>query len=487
MKNLRKLIVFMRPFLWLLVIAVILTGSLTIVGMAPPLLMRKLLNDVAREGKWGIFPLVMALLFAVPLLRSAINVANSLTLNRVSLGIIARARKRMFEHLMRLSMKFYNEMPVGSINQRLMGDVGNISGVATGGIITLLTDVIAVVFAVVVMLSLSWQLSLLTFALLPLYFLNTKFFSKRIQQTNVQLRSHMDHISSANQIVQVGVAIDRISEILDREPAIKEHPDATPIEELVGDISVEGLTYRYEAGSPALKSIQLDIPAGTHLAVVGPAGAGRTTLAMLLRRFYEPEEGKIEVDGKDIREYRLPDYRRAISLVLPESAIFDGTIRENLCYGNPDASEELMIEVAKAVGLDDFLSGLAKGYETRLGTGGLKLSAGARQRIGVARALISKPFILIVDEAVASLDPESAETVNEAIRQAMEGRTCIMIVHRVLMARDADQVVVIDQGEVVETGGHGELIVEPNSLYREIYGKQYGEHRLPPTREEGEK
>ena len=136
------------------------------------------------------------------------------------------------------------------------------------------------------------------------------------------------------------------------------------------------------------------------------------------------------------------------------------------------------------MGLHAFAQNLSEGYNTRLGTGGLKLSTGAQQRIGVARALISEPFILIVDEATASLDPESAEAVNAAIRNAMEGRTCIMIVHRVLMARDADQVVVMDDGKVVESGNHDELIVQPNSLYRDIYGKQYVEDILPPEKNE---
>jgi ABC-type multidrug transport system fused ATPase/permease subunit len=582
MKGLIKLLGFMKPFLRMIVVAVVLTGCLTMIGMAQPLIMRKLLNDVARQGNWGIFPLVMTLLFAVPILRAAVNAGNSLALKRVGLGMIANTRKRIFQHLMRLSMRFYNETPVGSINQRLMGDVSNISNVTTSGIITLIADVVAVVFAVVVMLGLNWKLSILTFALLPLYFLNFRIFSNRIKNTNAVIRTHMDHISSmlqerlsaheliqsygqekaeathfssrakqimdasirgsaynisfsqvsafinklgntliycagcyyfvkgtmgygdivafaaystqllgpvvrfssvANQIVQVGVSIDRVNEILEREPAIKESSDPIPIQELNGDIKVQGVTFGYQDSGPALKDVDLQIPAGTHLAVVGTAGAGRTTLAMLLRRLYEPVDGNIEVDGSDIRQYSLSDYRRSLAMVLPDSTIFDGTIRENLCYGKPGSTEEAMLRVSRSVGLHNFVEKLSNGYDTRLGTGGLKLSAGTQQRIGVARALISEPFILIIDEATASLDPESAEAVNKAIRDAMEGKTCIMIVHRVLMAREADDVAVMDEGQVVETGVHEELIAEPDSLYRDIYGKQYGEDRLPPVKE----
>ena len=578
----RQILAFLRPFKGRLILAAVLTGSLTLAGMAPPLLMRHLINDVARDGKWGIFPLVMGLLFVVPILCAAINVANGITLNRVGLGIVGQTRKRMFDHLMRLSMKFYDEMPVGGISQRLMGDVDAVSTVVTGGLITLLTDVLAVGFAVVVMLGLSWQLSLLTFALLPFYFLNYWFFSRRMQRATALIRANMDHISStlqerlsaheliqsygqgkaeathftsqakqvmnaairgsaysisfnqlsafvnrigntliycagcyffvkgrmgygdvvafcayattilgpvvrfagvANQLVQVGVSVTRINEILNRDPAIGESPEARPVHELRGDISIEGVTFGYGTGRPALDDVRLEIPAGTHVAVVGAAGAGRTTLAMLLRRFYDPADGTIRVDGSDIREYRLRDYRQALAMVMPESAIFDGTISENLRYGRPDATEERMIEVAKAIGLHEFVGALANGYETRVGTGGLKLSTGIQQKIGVARALISEPLILIVDEATSSLDPESAAAVNSAIRNAVEGRTCVMVLDRVLMAHDADHVVVMHEGALAEQGRHDELLARPESLYRAIYEKQYGPYN--PSAGEG--
>ncbi|MGD2175419.1 MAG: ABC transporter ATP-binding protein, partial [Candidatus Brocadiaceae bacterium] len=566
-----------------LALAIFLTGGLTLIGMAPPLLMRRLLNDVAREGNWGIFPLLMTLLFAVPLLRAVVNVANSITLNRVGLGIIGKTRRRMFRHLMRLSMRFYSENPAGSINQRLMGDVGTISGVVTGGLISLLTDTVAVGFAVTIMLKLNWKLSALTFALLPLYYLNYRFFSKRIRRTTAQLRSHVDHISSmlqerlsaheliqaygqekaeathfssrakqimdsavrgstysisfnqlsafinkigntliycagcyyfvkgtmgygdvvafcayatqllgpvvrfanvANQFAQVGVSIDRVNQILEREPAIAEMPEAKPVEQLRGDVLIDGVTFGYEEDAPTLKEVHLEIPAGTHLALTGPTGAGRTTMGMLLRRLYDPTDGSISVDGENIRNYRLGAYRAAVAMVLPQTAIFDGTIRENLLYGKPDATEERMLEVAGAVGLDEFVAELADGYDARVGTGGLQLSTGARQQIGIARALISEPLVLILDEATASLDPESADRVMAAVRQAMAGRTCVLIVSRLLMAREADRVVVMHEGRVTEAGSHEELVATADSLYRTIFGAQYGEDRLPPPRVE---
>ena len=583
MRRIRQIWGFVKPFKASLIVAVVLTGALTFVGMVPPLLMRRLVNDVAREGQWGIFPVVIGLLFLVPLLRAGINLGNAFSLNKVGLGLIGRTRRQIYAHLMRLSMRFYDETPVGSINQRLMGDVGAISGVVTGGMITLIADVVAVGFAVTVMLRLSPKLSLLTFALVPLYYLNYWFFSQRMHQANITLRSHMDHISSylqerlsahelmqsygqekahathfnsqskqmmdtairsgaysaaftqigaflnkignttiycagcyflikgsmqygdvvafgayatsilgpvvrfatvANQFKQVGVSIDRVNEILNREPAIQERPGAVPVETLEGNITVEGLHFDYANGETALEDVEMEIPAGADVAMVGSTGAGRTTLAMLLRRFYDPTEGRIVVDGMDIRDYRLHDYRRALALVLPQSTVFDGTIRENLLYGKPDAAEERMLEVSKAVGLSEFVEELTDGYDTRVGTGGLKLSTGIQQKIGVARALISEPLILIADEATASLDPESAEMINDAIWRAMEDKTCIMVVHRVLMARSADTVVVMRDGQVAESGPPDQLLCRSHSRYRDLFARQYGEERLPPAREE---
>ena len=580
MNRLRQVLGFLRPFRGPLILALCLAAGLSLVGMAPPLLMRRLINDVAKEGQWGIFPLVIGLLIGVPILRAVINVANGLALREVHLGIIATTRKRLFRHLMNLSLGFYDRTPAGSINERLMADVGTIAAVATGGLITTLTDVITVVFSVTVMLKLSWQLSLATFALMPLYYLNYRLFTGRIRHATLQLRSNMDHISSslqerlsaheliqsygqeeaeatlfssrakqvmdaavrgqaysisfdqvsafinkvgntgiyclgcyflikgtmaygdvvafaayatqllgplvrfasvANQIVQVGVAVDRINEILDTSPAVADEPQAEPVRALDGDITVQGVTFQYEDGTTALEQVDLRVPAGTHLAVTGHSGSGRTTLAMLLRRFYDPDDGLIGVDGTDIRQYRLRDYRRGLALILSECGIFDGTIRSNLLYGKPDASEARMCEVTEAVGLSELVSRLRDGYDTRVGTGGLRLPAGVQQQIGVGRALLSEPLILIADQATASLDPESADRVIQAVRETMEGRTCLIMVHRLLLAREMDSVVVLDEGKVAETGTHAELIAREGSLDREMFAKQYGDDQLPPV------
>ncbi len=573
---------FLRPYRRSLVVAAVLTGVLTLIGMAPPLLMRSLVNDVARENQWGLFPLIMGLLVAVPLFRAMVNIVNSIVLHRVAQGIVGGTRKVLFRKLMRLSMRFYDQTPTGAINQRLFGDVGNVSGLAGGNLVALLGDAVMIVFAVIVMLRLNWMLSLLTFALLPLYYMNTWFFSRRIQHANVQLRNHMDHISSmlqerlsaheliqaygqdrreatqfssrakqvmdaavrgqaysitfnqlanflnrlgntviycagcyyfiqgtmgygdviafgayatqllgpvvrlgqmANQLAQIRVSVDRINEIRHREPAIRELPQAQPIVELRGDVQVEDVTFGYEPDRPVLNGLRLAISAGANVAIVGTPGAGRTTLAMLLRRFHDPAEGQVTVDGEDVRNFRLRDYRQALALVMPESAIFDGTIRENLCYGKPDADDARMIEVAKAVGLHDFVVSLKDGYDTCLGTGGLRLSVGAQQQIGVARALVSDPAILIVDEGTAALDPDTAETVHDAIYQMMQGKTCILIVHRLQMAQSADHVLVLRDGQVVESGMHGQLLAAEGSLYRQIYAQQYGEDQLPAAKQ----
>lgn len=576
--NLRRLLGFMKPFKWALLAGLILTGTLTLIGMVPPLLMRRLLNDVAREGQWGLFPLLMSLMFAVPLLRALVNIANSIVLNRVGLGIIAGTRRRMFEHLLSLSMDFYGRTTPGAINQRIMGDVATVSGVATGGALTLVADLVALVFAVAVMVGLSGRLTLLTALLLPLYYFNFRFFSRRMRDANAHLRAQMDHISStlqerlsaheliqsfgaekegaahfssqarqvmdaavrgsaynitfnqlanflnrlantliycagcyyfvkgamgygdvvafcayatqilgpvvrfgtvANQIVQAGVSVDRIQQVLGTPPDIVAKPDAVPVGKLRGDLAVEGVAFDYGNGQRGLGEVTFSIPAGTHLGVVGARGSGRTTLAMLLRRLFDPATGRIAIDGRDIRDYRLGDYRRASALVMAESAVFDGTMRENLCYGNPNISEERMVEVARAVGLDSLVAQLSHGYDTPVGSGGLRLSSGDRQRLGVARALLAEPFILFVDEALAALDAVSAEEVREAIRREMQGRTCLIAVHRALLAKDMDMVAVMKDGRIEESGTHEDLIARQEGWYRHIFALQYGEHRLP--------
>ena len=196
MKNLRQLLVFIKPLWRALVVCAVLTGVLTLLGMAPPLLMSRLINRVARDGEWGIFPLVMTLLFLVPVLRALVNIANGIIVNNMRLGFVVGTRTSLYRHLLYLSLNFYDEMPIGSLTQRLMTDVVNIASAITTSLIELLSDVVTILFAVVVMLWLSWPLSLLTLALLPCYYFNYRFFSQRIKETNVQLRGNMDHISS---------------------------------------------------------------------------------------------------------------------------------------------------------------------------------------------------------------------------------------------------------------------------------------------------
>ena len=277
----------------------------------------------------------------------------------------------------------------------------------------------------------------------------------------------------ANQVVQVGVSVDRINEVLDREPAITEAPDAVPVETLKGDIKVDGVTFKYDDGTPALEDVHLSFKAGMHLALVGPAGSGRSTMAMLVRRFYEPGDGNIQVDGTDIKQYQLKDYPNAIAMALPESAIFDDTIRANLCYGKPDAAEERMIEVSKAVGLHSFVEGLADGYDTRLGTGGLKLSPTQLVQLAVARAVVMEPAILTVDDTYSTIEEDVEKRLRAAVRTALQDRTIIIATSRLSICEDADLVVTMQNGKVIQVGTHEGLLSEVG-LYRRMYMRQMG-------------
>lgn len=278
-----------------------------------------------------------------------------------------------------------------------------------------------------------------------------------------------------NQLVQAGRAAgERVFEIIDSPQEKYGIVAATRTAHVEGKIEYQDVGFEYRTNLPVLHDINLQIPAGSRLALVGPTGAGKTTIVNLLCRFYESTSGVIRIDHRDITNFSLPELRRQIGLVSQENFLFNGTIRENLLFGRPDATDAEIEEASRAAHAHEFISKLPEGYRTHVGERGVKLSVGEKQRISIARALLKNPPILVLDEATASVDTGTERLIQEALERLLKNRTSIIIAHRLSTIRSADQIAVLKDGRVVELGNH-ETLLEKNGLYARLCRIQAGD------------
>ena len=267
-------------------------------------------------------------------------------------------------------------------------------------------------------------------------------------------------------------AAERIFVTLDTEPRIADAPDAIELRHVKGEIVFNHATFGYNPNRRVLKDINIHVEPGKTLAIVGPTGAGKSTIAKLLSRFYELQKGTITVDGYDIRKVTLSSLHNQMGVVLQEPFLFSGTIMENIKYGKLDATDEEVEQVAKIVGIHEFISSLPQGYRTSVGERGIRLSVGQRQLVSFARALLSDPPILILDEATSSVDPYTELKIKKALTTLLKNRTSFVIAHRLSTVRNADNIIVIDKGKIIEEGNHKELMKEKGMYYR-LYKKQF--------------
>ncbi len=275
-----------------------------------------------------------------------------------------------------------------------------------------------------------------------------------------------------DQIARTNAALWRIFRTLDTRPNVEDKPDAPALPPIRGDVHYDHVWFEYEPGQPVIKGVELKVEAGQLIAFVGQSGSGKTTLINLLQRHYDVTGGRITIDGMDVRDVQLHSLRQQVGVVIQETILFNTTIRENIRYGKLDATDEQVEEAAQAANIAHIIEALPRGYDTKIGEEGVKLSGGEKQRIAIARALLSDPRILILDEATSSLDSETESLIQGALDRLMVGRTSFVVAHRLSTIVKADKIVVMEKGEIKEAGSHAELLAQ-GGIYAGLYNQQF--------------
>jgi len=488
-------------------------------------------------------------------------------------------RIRIYEHLHRLSLAYYDHAQTGTLMSTITNDVATVQSFASASTLGILVDLMTIIGMLGLMFWLNWDFTLVAVAVTPFLLLFVMRFKKAVKEVQREVRKRQSDIVAVvqqglgsvrvveafgrqdletgrmsaasrasvdaalkarriksllspvvtivvalctgfvlwrgttlivagamtagaltvflaylskffkpvqdlakmtNTIAQTSVALERIQTILAADQVIPEHPDATDPGTVRGEITFEHVAFGYEDVASVLRDVNFTIKPGQVVGIVGPTGGGKSTVVSLIPRFYDPTAGRVLIDGADIRDWKLVSLRREVGFVLQETVLFQGTVRDNIAYGRPNATEEEIVAAAKLANADEFIAKMPKGYDSIVGERGDTLSGGQRQRIGIARALIRKSPILILDEPTAALDTESERLVIEGLERLMKGRTVIMIAHRLSTIRDADKIIVLKDGVVAEEGSHAELM-QMNGVYAELYHIQYGTPSAPAS------
>ncbi len=546
-------------------------GSLlvaTATALAPPLLAKYAVDDGIRQHDLTKLWWIVIAFLAAGLLNWGMSYAQTYLTGWVGERILADLRNRLFDHLQRLSLGFYERNRAGVIISRLTNDVEAIDQLVTDGVTSLVQNTLMLIGTAILLFILDWRLALATLIVIPFMSVASVIFrtrsaraysavrerlglvtatlaediagmrvvqaftreeanmrnfrevTERYRQSNMQtvvlnglyfpfvdllstvalaivlgygghlyfqdavtlgtlfafmlyVQNFFDPVQQLSQLygtfLSATAALDKIVDVLDREPDVLDRTRAEALPRVEGDVAFDDVRFGYGSGPEVLHGLDLDVRAGTTVALVGHTGAGKSTIAKLLARFYDPREGRITIDGHDLRDVTQASLRRQLGIVPQEGFLFAGTVSENIAFGRPDARPEEIVRAAETIGAHEFILRLEHGYETQLQERGSRLSLGQRQLVALARALLADPRILILDEATSSVDIGTERKIERALRTLLAGRTAFVIAHRLSTIRDADLIVVLEHGRVVEQGSHDELM-RKRGLYTSLYG-----------------
>jgi ABC-type multidrug transport system fused ATPase/permease subunit len=548
--------------------AIVSLLAFTLVALVPPLLAKLAVDQGIKKGDLQTLAWIVVAFVAVGLVAFGLSSLQTYLTGWVGERALADLRIRLFAHLQRLSLGYFERNRTGAIVSRITNDVEALDTLITDGVTSLVQNLMLLVGTAVVLFVLDWRLALATLSVIPLMALATIWFRIRSNRAYRRVRERIGLVTATlaediagmrvvqsfareptnqagfrginslyrdanyetvvlsglyfpivdflaslataivlgyggyllvNDQVTIGTllafflylanffdpvqqlsqlyntflsataALDKIIEVLDEEPEIVDLPAAVALPRIEGRVRFESVRFGYGSLPEVLHGIDLDIPAGTTVALVGQTGAGKSTIAKLIARFYDVREGRITIDGHDLREVEQKSLRRQLGVVPQEGFLFAGTVAENIAFARPDASREEVEQAAAAVGADGWVRELEDGYDTQLGERGFRLSLGQRQLLAFARALLADPRILILDEATSSVDIGTERVIESGLHRLLAGRTSFVIAHRLSTIQSADLIVVLAHGQIVEQGTHAELMARGGS-YTSLYG-----------------